>query len=162
MVSGHFSLIQSPCVHPVLASDMLCYLPTQTSSWWSRCLSCYSTDGGFSLVVPPALSTLRWFRDGEAIVSPVVPFAPPIVSVPPVSVATVTMATAAAAVTIAVAVAVSIAVSMAISVSVAVVAAAMPVAPVAVAVVAVSVASPVLSVSVPGAVSGRGRVLDER
>lgn len=119
----------------------------------------------FSLVIPSALPTFRWFRDSKAIVSvppvsappfPPIPVTPPIVSLPLASVSIPTVTVAAAAVAIAVAVAVTISISMTIPVSVAILAA-ISIAPVAVAVLTVSVAPPVLPVSVAWAVSLRGR-----
>lgn len=157
--------------------------PTQSYacvSLWYALLSAYTRDklimeqlGAhvillmcFSLVVPPALSTFWWLRNGKTIISSVpplptppvspIPLTPPIFSVPFASISVATIAVAAAAVAISVPVAVPISVSMAIPVSVAIISA-VPIAPVAVAVVTVSMAPPVLPVSVPWAVSWWGR-----
>lgn len=166
-----YSYPQNPPYSPVLCQPLICSaICLHKRQAHQGAVGCtYSTDVFFCffLVVPPALSTLWWFRDSKAIISvpplptpPVspLPLTPPIISVPPasISVTTITVAAAAAAVAVPVPVAVSISVPMAIPVSVAILSA-VSIAPVTVAVVTVSMAPPVLRMSVPWAVSLCGR-----
>lgn len=106
------------------------------------------------LVVPPALSTLWWFWDSEAIISiPPIPLTPPVIPVPSsIPIPAVAVAAAAVALPLSVPVALPVAVALPLSVPVAipvpvVIISAVPVAPVAVLLVmTVAVAPPVLCV----------------